>query len=1058
VGEKLGEGGFGDVWLVEHVKTQDRHVAKFCYAVDRLKALKREVTLFRILKQNLGDRTDIGRVLDYQFDSAPYYLEMEYAGHNNLNEWIGARGGANQVPLHERLELIAQAATALAAAHSVGVLHKDIKPSNLMVDESGLHPYIKVIDFGIGALDDRGLLAAKGITATGLTESSSGHDYNYGSLTGTRLYMAPELVEGKPASIKSDIYSLGVILYQVVSGNISQSLATGWQRDISNDLIRQDIEACVDGRPENRLSSAEELARRLRSLDERHVQEEERRLAAQRTVMAHRRRKLILIGSGLVAILFVIAGIFALQQMQRAESEKVMRKRAVQLQNAAEHEKGKAEVALNDAEHLRYIANISLAEAALRDARIDKVQQILLNDTPMEFLGPEWGWLLAQTAPENFAIRNKNIFDAVFSPDGKTFATGDRRDNGEGWVTIYDCATARPIREAQVHSRLIWNMAYSPDGTKLVTASSDNYAKILDVKTLQVLHDLQHKAIVRDAVFSPDNTKVATVARDHTMVIWDVKTGTRIKTFNLPGESPTEVGISSNGKLVAVGTLEGQVHIWNMDTWQEMPPLIGNVGAVFSISFNRSSNQIVASGTNGDISVYGIDDLLTSGLANRDARSTMILPSKVIHMRNSFPISLRSIPGSNKVLVGCDDGTVAIVDLDKGNVVFEVHCDQPLWKLDIAPDAKSVLVASRWSTRFLDLSRLNPPVETRNFGTTEVLTGAIPIKVHAIIKVKDQTWYLDKPWQSTSGLTLAKIAGYNVLVNSFYDTYSPDRSVRIKVDPDTLDGQAILSESGRVVSDFQARNIIDAVFSPDGKYVYIARSGNTVEAYDTKTWQVEKTATIDGWPPEVINETLGISPDGKLLIVGLANGAEEIFSLPDLQHIRTLAPDGGATICMSFSSDGRYLAVGYDSERGRVWDIKTGKLVSVLNGHVRYIHGIMFSPGDSDVLTMSRDGTAKLWDPMTGRELVTIFSTDPKEAVLGCAYTPDGHHVIAVESTGKLLITEMFPWDLKAYDDGTTDSLSHRIERWKRIKRMPDFHPETMEKDPDNSTRSNVSM
>ena len=119
---------------------------------------------------------------------------------------------------------------ALSAAHSAGVLHKDIKPTNILISKSkdGESPRASLTDFGIGLLIDPEALKKKGITATGLTQTLMGSKST--SSSGTPLYMAPELLEGKPPTPQSDIYSLGVLLYQMVIGDLSRALAPGWER------------------------------------------------------------------------------------------------------------------------------------------------------------------------------------------------------------------------------------------------------------------------------------------------------------------------------------------------------------------------------------------------------------------------------------------------------------------------------------------------------------------------------------------------------------------------------------------------------------------------------------------------------------------------------------------------------------------------------------------------------------------------------------------------------------------------------------------------------------
>ena len=316
---QLGAGGFGEAWLAAHRKTGEKRVFKFCWEAPQLRALQREITLFRLLKEELGDRMDIARILDWDFDRIPYSIESDYAALGNLAEWAEARGGIGRIPLATRLEIVAQVATALAAAHSVGILHKDVKPTNILVvrddperddperdDGEGLR--VQLADFGIGALTEPDRLAAAGITALGLT--TEGEDSASGS--GTRLYMAPELLEGKRPTLQADIYALGVLLYQMLTGDFSRALASGWQRDIDDELLRHDLAALVDGSPGRRPGDALRIAERLRSLASRREQlaEERRRQevarqARQALARSRRRRKLM---AAVFAILLVFAG------------------------------------------------------------------------------------------------------------------------------------------------------------------------------------------------------------------------------------------------------------------------------------------------------------------------------------------------------------------------------------------------------------------------------------------------------------------------------------------------------------------------------------------------------------------------------------------------------------------------------------------------------------------------------------------------------------------------------------------------------------------------------
>lgn len=276
-----------EVWLARHGKTREVRVFKFSLAGEGLQALKREVTIARLLREALGERDDFVRVIDWDFEAAPYFVESEYGG-LSLDHWPRTRSIA-QVPQSERLELFAAAVDAVAAAHSIGVLHKDLKPANILVEGEGSAARLRVADFGSSRVLDAGRLDELGITHLGLTQTQS-----ISPDSGTLLYLSPEVVAGHSATIGSDVYALGVTLYQLLVGDFRRPMAPGWEQDIDDPLMRQDIADAANGDPARRLGSAAELAERIRTLVSRRerramemavqarVAEGERRLAKAR--------------------------------------------------------------------------------------------------------------------------------------------------------------------------------------------------------------------------------------------------------------------------------------------------------------------------------------------------------------------------------------------------------------------------------------------------------------------------------------------------------------------------------------------------------------------------------------------------------------------------------------------------------------------------------------------------------------------------------------------------------------------------------------------------------
>src|SRR5204863_8588853 len=112
--------------------TREQRVFKFAADGARLKGLKREITVSRFLRETLGDRPERVRILEWNFETSPFFLESEYAG-SSLAEWAEAQGGLSKIPYAVRLQVLVDVANAVASAHDIGVLHKDLKPANILV-------------------------------------------------------------------------------------------------------------------------------------------------------------------------------------------------------------------------------------------------------------------------------------------------------------------------------------------------------------------------------------------------------------------------------------------------------------------------------------------------------------------------------------------------------------------------------------------------------------------------------------------------------------------------------------------------------------------------------------------------------------------------------------------------------------------------------------------------------------------------------------------------------------------------------------------------------------
>jgi serine/threonine protein kinase len=256
------------VWLARHRSTGQDRVFKFAHDANSLRNLKRESTLTRVLQQTFPESAAFVPVCGTNFSTAPYFMERDFVG-PDLLQWAEHDGRLATLPLEERLELFGAIARAVAAAHSVGILHRDLKPSNVLVRLVGGVWRPAVTDFGSARVLDEAHVHAAGVTLMGLTVVDDGASPLLGS---TLMYAAPELIAGKGATMQSDVYSLGVMLYQMVVGDLRRPLGTGWQREVGDELLADDITAATEADASRRLLDVGQLLERLTQLEQRRAQ------------------------------------------------------------------------------------------------------------------------------------------------------------------------------------------------------------------------------------------------------------------------------------------------------------------------------------------------------------------------------------------------------------------------------------------------------------------------------------------------------------------------------------------------------------------------------------------------------------------------------------------------------------------------------------------------------------------------------------------------------------------------------------------------------------------
>lgn len=282
----LGEGGSGVTWLARSPVHGER-VLKLARDESGLRGLRREVALARYIHEAMPGQAHVAPVLGWNLEEPPCWLGLPYFPGGNLLEWVRARGGAASLDEATRLSLCVSLCEAVAAIHDLGIIHRDLKPENLypVEDERGLR--VVLADLGAG----EALAPALPGEAP-----ASGSAPGQGSLdplaTGSLLYIAPEVAAGDAATQRSDVYALGVLVFQLLSGDLRGALGPGWEARIADPLLREDIALAAATDPRLRTLDARALAARMRTIEARRAERRAaREQASQARLQAWRRRR-----------------------------------------------------------------------------------------------------------------------------------------------------------------------------------------------------------------------------------------------------------------------------------------------------------------------------------------------------------------------------------------------------------------------------------------------------------------------------------------------------------------------------------------------------------------------------------------------------------------------------------------------------------------------------------------------------------------------------------------------------------------------------------------------
>jgi WD40 repeat protein/tRNA A-37 threonylcarbamoyl transferase component Bud32 len=959
---RLGGGAFGTVYKAYDPQLE-REVALKVPRPGTLDSPKR-------VERFLGDaraaaqlrHPHIVPVYDAGQDGASYYIASAYIQGRTLAD----AADEGFLAFSRVAEIVHALAEALAYAHETGIVHRDVKPANIMLDTKG-QPHL--IDFGLAHRQD--------------TVEKRTHE---GAVLGTPAYMAPEQAAGQKGNPMpaSDQYSLGVVLYDLLCGQTPFSgppqivlfhtlhheppAPRRLRREIPRDLETICLKAMAK-RPAERYAGCKALADDLRRwLDGEPIKA--RRLGPAERLVRWCRRQPALAGAVAVAVLALVAiavlsvgfGLWrweaarALAEENRRTKEAAAEAREQRLR--ADREKLQAE------EHSRQVdreaARLILARAQAAGEEGEIGLAMLQLARGLELADHSGDARLQEVIRRNLAAWRRRLhpLTGCFRLPTRILALAVRADGKQvllgcedGTARLWDLAKGEAVGAPLPHREAVRAVAFAPDGRHILTGSADHLVRLWDCQTRGKPHLLRgHAGTVLAVVFSADGQRGASASADHTVIVWDLKRKEALRALKGHTGPVHGVDFSPKGDLILTGSADGTARLWQTDGGKEIHQYAGQ-GEVRAVAFSPDGATVL---------------LGRGSLIRGEAELWQVKGGRLARLpHQSEVLGVAYSPDGTLLLTGGKDRAARLWQAATG-----VPLGRPLWHpqdvqaVDFGPTRTVLTAGGDQTVRVWGVAVDGPRAEWRRGQTTALaLSPDGKSSLLATHFKEGQTRFLDGATAEPVGVPVKLSSPVSALAlspdGSRFLTGSEDGTVLLW---DVKTGQSSAPFPGHADSE----RIFRLAFSPDGKSFISASFDGSAFIWDINDVMRRK--------PRLLRHTgqarvfaVAFSPDGKKVLTGGADRHCRLWDVVSGRELRSFAhPD--AVLAVAFHPSGRSILTGYVGG-AQLWNADTGERIGPPFPHRTGVLTVAFSPDGKTVLTGGTDGSARLWDAATQKPI-----------------------------------------------------------------------------------------